>query len=422
MRANLLRSRLVAMGAVVFLMGSLCLGFASPQDQKKNQNDARPRPPARKLPPRARDAQGHLLVESDKVEAAVNKMIAEYDLKPHPLPPIPDNPPPHEGAMIGLPHIVEPPDLIIVELLEGLPGRPISGERLVRPDGKISLGFYGDVEVRGLTLDQVKVAIVKHLRKYLDDDTLGLAIEPDAKAPFAMEALVEVDEQPQALGAKRPDGPPPAAKAPAPAADALTPEYWAIVPPADSGAVFVDITSYNSQNYYIEGDTATIGKVPWTGSETVLDAIQYAGGLTSSAEPSDIRLIRPGRDGKPARVYKVDLDAIRLKGDAASNFQIFAGDRLVVGRNAVVSQTVELDRAAARLQTVTSWNLQYAFMLRALQLAGGDSRDELLKELVDFWSKELSRGANSKLDDQELRNALIRKLRVTPAPIGADGK
>ena len=75
-----------------------------------------------------------------------------------------------------LPYVVEPPDLILVELLEALPGRPISGERLVRPDGKISLGFYGDIHVRGLTLPQIKVAIIKHMRKFLHDEMLGLAV------------------------------------------------------------------------------------------------------------------------------------------------------------------------------------------------------------------------------------------------------
>ena len=51
---------------------------------------------------------------------------------------------------------------------------PISGERLLRPDGMISLGFYGDVYVKGMTLDQVKVAIIKQLRRYLTDESLGL--------------------------------------------------------------------------------------------------------------------------------------------------------------------------------------------------------------------------------------------------------
>lgn len=419
MRTICLHSRLIGSGIVVLLMCSLCLGFAGPQDQnKKSRNDLGLSEPGKKLPPGSKDAVGRRLVENDKVEAAISKMIAEYDLKPHPLPSIPDNPPPHERAMISLPHLVEPPDLILVEVLEALPGRPISGERLVRPDGKISLGFYGDIEVRGLTLEQVKVAIVKHLRKFLDDETLGLRLEPGAKAPFAMD--VAADEQAQAVEGKMQLRRAPEVKAPPPHADEL--EYWAVVPPAESGAVFVDITSYNSQNYYVEGDAQIVGKTPWTGNETVLDAIQHAGGLLSSAEPKDIRLIRPGANGKPSRVYKVDLEAIREQGNVASNYQMFPGDRLVIGRNAVVSQTTEIDRVAARLQTMTSWNLQYAFMLRALQLAGGDSRDELLKELVDFWSKELSRGANVKLDEQELRNAFIRKLRVSPAPISPDGR
>ena len=86
-----------------------------------------------------------------KAEATIDKMFAEYDLKPHPLPAIPDDPPPHEGAMIGYPIVIEPPDLILIEVLEALPGRPISGERLVRYDGMISLGFYGEVHVAGLT-------------------------------------------------------------------------------------------------------------------------------------------------------------------------------------------------------------------------------------------------------------------------------
>ena len=82
---------------------------------------------------------------------------------------------PNEFKKVSMPdYVVEPPDLIVVEVLEALPGRPISGERLVRPDGKISLSFYGDVYVAGLTLPEVKEKIVLHLRKYLQDEALGL--------------------------------------------------------------------------------------------------------------------------------------------------------------------------------------------------------------------------------------------------------
>jgi hypothetical protein len=39
------------------------------------------------------------------------------------------------------PLVVERPDRIVVEVLDALPGRPISGPRLVRPDGRISLAW-----------------------------------------------------------------------------------------------------------------------------------------------------------------------------------------------------------------------------------------------------------------------------------------
>ena len=82
---------------------------------------------------------------------------------------------PREFQKITMPdYVVEPPDLLLVEVLEATPGRPISGERLVRPDGKISLGFYGDVYVAGLTLPEVKEKIILHLRKHISDVNLGL--------------------------------------------------------------------------------------------------------------------------------------------------------------------------------------------------------------------------------------------------------
>ena len=157
--------------------------------------------------------------------------------------------------------------------------------------------------------------------------------------------------------------------------------------------------------------------MPCTGTETVLDAIQFVGGFLATAETKDIRLVRPARGGKPARVYKVDFAAIQEKGDLASNFQLFPGDRLIVGRNEVVKKTTEIDRLAAPIQSIAGSLLQEAFMLRALQFATAENRDELLKEYVDFWTKELARPGGVKLDEQTLREAFIRRMKLTPAPV-----
>ena len=51
-----------------------------------------------------------MLPRFGEAPAEIERMIARYDLKPHAAPAIPDNPPPHEGAMIeSLPYVVEPP-------------------------------------------------------------------------------------------------------------------------------------------------------------------------------------------------------------------------------------------------------------------------------------------------------------------------
>ena len=262
--------------------------------------------------------------------------------------------------MISLPNIVDPPDLVLIEVLDTLPGRPISGERLVRPDGKISIGFYGEVYVSGLTQEQVKVAIIKQLRtNILTDEALGLEVQDINVQPERLE-VQDINVQPVRPKAERPkvpelpplepgilsnlkrperqdkttfdvrevpvdSTPSPASfrlatgyghscparpirsrvirvsaqdqKAPAPAPNPIQmtggahgkvtitieldgqgaskvensqiapvpapgPDQagvdegtWRIVPPAESPHVFVDITAYNSKNYYVLGDS-----------------------------------------------------------------------------------------------------------------------------------------------------------------------
>ncbi len=316
---------------------------------------------------------------------------------PLPLAAIPDDPPPHEGALIDLPLIVEPPDILVVEVLEALPGRPISGERLVRPDGTISLGFYGNVHVRGLTLDQTKVKIIHHLRYYLADQTLGLLqfeevdvepvpqpgmpkagipkVAPDLEPIKSAPAEPKTEATPKTSKASRrtnlrsrrarvvsqvagPQDPPQPAstqpvqpEAPMDVEEPVVPRTMIVTDPVLSNRVFVDIAKYTTGIYYIQGDVGSPGRVFYTGRDTVLDALNYAGGLIPTAEPTDIHLYRPARGGKPTKDYLINRDAI-LKGDAQANLQLFPNDRLVVGRNPVVKKTIEINRISSQIQGV----------------------------------------------------------------------
>ncbi len=244
---------------------------------------------------------------------------------------------PNEFKKVSMPdYIVEPPDMIVVEVLEALPGRPISGERLVRPDGKISLSFYGDVYVAGLTLPEVKEKIVLHLRKYLHDQALG---------------LIKVDDNGDIIRDEKTNEP-------------------VRIEPRDSDMVFVDVTAYNSKNYYVLGDVAVPGRMPITGNETVLDAINYANGLTPTAAPQNIRLVRPAPPGACCeQVLPINMAAITSGGDPTTNYQLMPGDRIVVYRDPIVRLTVFIDRLAAPFQTVVGSMLQTAFTIRAVKFA-----------------------------------------------------
>ena len=215
-------------------------------------------------------------------------------------------------------YVVEPPDLLLVEVLQALPGRPISGERLVRPDGKISLGFYGDVYVAGLTVPEVKKKIVLHMRKYLEDEVLGL-VEHDENG----EPVIDPETRKPKLS-----------------------------DPKDSDRVFVEVTAYNSKNYYIQGEVLIPGKLPLTGRDTILDAINYAGGMNAQADHTGVVLYRQPSKGGPLEVLPIDIDQIMMGDDLSTNYQLLPGDRLVIPRNSSAKPEATeptAERAQARL-------------------------------------------------------------------------
>jgi polysaccharide export outer membrane protein len=305
------------------------------------------------------------------------------DIKPLPPQVIPDNPPPHEGAMIEVQQTVEPPDLLIVEVLAAAVARPITGTRLVRPDGTITLGWYGDVHVRGLTLPQIKQKIIIHLRKYLTDEALGLLAEDQ-------------------------DG------------DIVH------VPPEESDTVHVDISAYNHQVYYVEGDVNAPGRMPITGNETVIDALTYAGREAPVGNSKDVVLVRPSRPGQPARVYPIDLEAIRRKGDATANLQLFPGDRLLVGRIPIVTETINIDRVAAPTNTLTNTMLQYAFVMKNLreQMDAAKltpaQRAAMMEAWLAIWSDWTKRGPFEPPTPQELREVFKKLFEPMLVPAGAN--
>ena len=132
--------------------------------------------------------------------------------------------------------------------------------------------------------------------------------------------------------------------------------------------MFVDVLSYNSKVYYVQGDVGVPGRLPITGNETVLDAINYAGGLIPTASTVNIRLVRPAPPGACCeQLLPINYAAIVNAGDTTTNYQLMPGDRIVVYRDPIVRTTIFLDRLAAPFNSVLNTILQYSFTVRSVK-------------------------------------------------------
>jgi polysaccharide export outer membrane protein len=183
---------------------------------------------------------------------------------------------PNELHKVALPsYVVEPPDILLVEYLGSeeifRDLQAIRGQHIVRPDGTVSLGVYGDVMVAGLTLDQVRQAIY---------------------AKLSERSKVELK------------------------------------------VLWVDVLAYNSKVYYVITDGAGYGeqiyRFPVTGSETVLDALAQIGGLPPVASKHRIWVARRTPNCSQPCILPVDYVGVTKAGFASTNYQIMPGDRVYV--------------------------------------------------------------------------------------------
>src|SRR5580704_798320 len=162
----------------------------------------------------------------------------------------------------------------------------VAGEHLIRPDGQISLGIYGNLRVSGMTLDQVTDVVTAHLRRYLND--------PDVR---------------------------------------------------------VDVLGYNSKVFYVVtdggGNGERVDRLPFTGNETVLDAVAQIQGL-SDISSKRVWVARPSPPGcAGSQVMMVDWRGITQDGLTATNYQVLPGDRIYIKADDLVA----LDNWIVRVTT-----------------------------------------------------------------------
>ncbi|MDB5342788.1 MAG: polysaccharide export protein [Schlesneria sp.] len=170
--------------------------------------------------------------------------------------------------------------------------QPVSGEHLVRPDGRVSLGIYGELFVAGMTLPEAGAAVKQHL------ESNGIH---DPK-------------------------------------------------------VSVDVAAYNSKLYYVITDGGGYGesvtRLPYTGNETVLDAIAQIQGLPEVSSKR-IWIARPAPAGScSAQILEVAWEDIAALGQTDTNFQILPGDRVYIQADKLVAFDNYIEKIVAPFERI----------------------------------------------------------------------
>ena len=247
------------------------------------------------------------------------------------------------------PYRIEPLDVLAVQVPAelALPDQPIAGTYEIQSGGLLDLGPpYGTIRVSGMTIEQARAAVVDHLRQFIKEPeaTLGLVqsggrqqivgqhlVGPDGKVTLGVYGKVNVTglTQQQAKLAIE-----------AHLAQYLeNPEVSVDLFAYNSKAFYV-ITQGAGL-----GDGVV--RLPITGNDTVLDAIAQINGL-ESVSSKRIWIARPAPYGSGChQILPVDWYLLTSRGDTGTNYQLMPGDRLFVAQDRLVAVDTALSKFTA---------------------------------------------------------------------------
>ena len=116
--------------------------------------------------------------------------------------------------------------------------------------------------------------------------------------------------------------------------------------------LLVTVTAYRSKHIYVYGEVRSPGMFPYTGSQTVADAIGGAGGLTRRCAPGRVKVVR-GDIENPER-YKVNLSRLILKGDLRQDVSLAENDVVYVPPSALAWVGYQIESVLFPFQSVLS--------------------------------------------------------------------
>jgi protein involved in polysaccharide export with SLBB domain len=190
----------------------------------------------------------------------------------------------------NLESLVTEPD-VSVSLYQSFGLQQIAGDKIVMPDGTVSLGSYGSVYVSGLTIPEVKAEVEKHLTAYLERPLVSVDM-------FAYNSKV----------------------------------YYIILEGAGNGDQVL--------------------RLPVTGNEHVLDALGMAQGITRFSS-KHVWIARPAPSGQGCdQILPVDYNAIVKGASTDTNYQIMPGDRVFVAEDKLMALDSAFARFTAPVERV----------------------------------------------------------------------
>jgi len=274
--------------------------------------------------------------------------------------------PPRELELTSHPdYLIEPPDLLQIEVLNMIPkppyrvdvydvlqievigtllDQPIAGYYLVEAEGEVNLGpAYGKVRVAGLTIEQADQAIGDQLRRILRQPEVSVQLaRASGLQPISGIYLVGPDGT---LNLRYYGQVHVAGRTPTEVERILQRHLAGML---DSPEVAVDVAQSNSKVYYVVteglGNADNVRRLPVTGNETVLDALAEVGGV-SQISSDQIWVARPAGEGQNCeQILPVDYEAIASGASTATNYQLLPGDRVYVAANGSQETTEMLAR------------------------------------------------------------------------------
>jgi len=307
---------------------------------------------------------------------------ALLDPKPAGTPIIRDAP--KETAKSSLPHyFLEPPDVINVEAIHLAPKSPyqlrvfdqiavnvlgVPSDELfpvcaIEPGGEIQLGsIYGSVKIEGLSLEEAQQAITRHLA-WSENNPTGLLFDPIVSVRLVRMGAMQQIAGNHIIG---PDGYITLGSYGRVYVSGYTVEECReaielhLSSSLDHPQVAVDVNAYNTKSYYVIFNSSAQGervyRYPYTGNETVLDAIANTEGLQPNSSKR-MWIARPVANSNKPVLLPVDWVDVTAYGKPDTNYQLLPGDRVFVQEDRFTSLDGTLAKVFAPFERIMGFSL-----------------------------------------------------------------